>query len=198
MKEREAGDQKVCIRARLGEREKKPVTSENLPRFRHGADDWARRDQALLSNLLPSNEENGPTIAKEPRVENRSETRRVCPFCKGDTSVLVDPPTAGYPQRGVDSRTWLRELGPLCDGNEGLSGRSGTLLAKGNDAKATPADVTKWRTEALQNELRAIDYWDAQYKRQFNPAGHDTVAYISRKRRRGEIIRELLCLARQL
>lgn len=130
-------------------------------------------------------------------MENRSETRELCPHCegKGDISVLVDPQRAGYPQRGLNSRTWLPVPCPFCNGKGDLSGSPGTLFAKGNDAKAIQVDVTKRHTEALLNELQAIDYWDAKYEKQFNPEEHDTVAYISRERRRGEIIRELSCLS---
>ena len=57
-------------------------------------------------------------------------------------------------------------------------------------------DLTSDQVEVLLDELRAIDHWDAKYETHRRPKWGDTVAYISRQRRRGEILRQLLPLAR--
>ncbi len=45
--------------------------------------------------------------------------------------------------------------------------------------------------EKLVNELRAISHWDAEYERHRCPKWYETVAYVSRQKRRSEIIRQL-------
>ena len=62
--------------------------------------------------------------------------------------------------------------------------------------RTTQIDLTSEQVEVLLNELRAIDHWDAKYEIHRRPKWDDTVAYISRQRRRGEILRQLLSLAR--
>jgi hypothetical protein len=47
------------------------------------------------------------------------------------------------------------------------------------------------QVEKLVSELRAISYWDADYKRHRCPEWYETVAYASRQKRRSEIIRQL-------
>jgi hypothetical protein len=47
------------------------------------------------------------------------------------------------------------------------------------------------RLEELVSELRAISYWDAEYKRHRCPEWYETVAYVSRQKRRSDIIRQL-------
>jgi hypothetical protein len=58
--------------------------------------------------------------------------------------------------------------------------------------KTIQIDLTSEQIEALLNELQAIDYWDRNYETDPRPAWEDTVAYISRQRRRGEIRRLLI------
>jgi len=53
-------------------------------------------------------------------------------------------------------------------------------------------DLTSEQIEALLNELHAIDHWDGKYETDPRPAWGDTVAYISRQRRSGEIRRQLI------
>jgi len=46
--------------------------------------------------------------------------------------------------------------------------------------------------ERLLSELRAIERWDAEYWRKPRPEWHEKGAFVSRQKRRGEIIRQLL------
>jgi hypothetical protein len=52
-------------------------------------------------------------------------------------------------------------------------------------------DQTAGRAEQLGNELKAIELWDAVYKRNLFPFWYDHGAFVSRQRRRGEITSEL-------
>lgn len=47
--------------------------------------------------------------------------------------------------------------------------------------------------ERLLSELRAIERWDTEYWRKSRPEWHEKGAFVSRQKRRGEIIRQLLC-----
>src|SRR5437660_12638383 len=47
------------------------------------------------------------------------------------------------------------------------------------------------RTEALRDELRAIEFWDEDYRRRDNPPFVDTLAWKSRRQRAAEIQCEL-------
>ena len=108
------------------------------------------------------------------------EIQRQCPYCygRGRILVLLEPPVGG---KEIGSATWSRRNCPLCDGKGHIAGRT-----------PQPDITTTERAEALLNELRAINYWDGQYDRHRAPNWNETVAYISRQRRRGEIIRQLL------
>lgn len=57
--------------------------------------------------------------------------------------------------------------------------------------KPIQIDLTREQIEALLNELQAIAHWDGKYDTDPRPAWGDTVAYISRQRRSGEILRQL-------
>jgi DNA-binding GntR family transcriptional regulator len=48
------------------------------------------------------------------------------------------------------------------------------------------------QVETLVSELRAIRAWDAQYWRNQSREWYETIAFVSRQRRRDEIIRRLL------
>lgn len=48
------------------------------------------------------------------------------------------------------------------------------------------------RLERLASELRAISHWDTQYWRKRRPERYETFAFVSRQKRRSEIIRDLL------
>jgi hypothetical protein len=50
------------------------------------------------------------------------------------------------------------------------------------------------QVNALLHELLAIDHLVDRYERHRNPAWNETVAYVFRQTRRGEIIRQMLCL----
>ena len=52
-------------------------------------------------------------------------------------------------------------------------------------------DGTIDQLEKLVSELRAISHWDAEYGRHRCPKWCETIAYVSRQRRRSEIIRQL-------
>jgi len=49
--------------------------------------------------------------------------------------------------------------------------------------------------EDLLSELRAIRYWDTEFCRRSSPAWYETAAFISRQKRRREIIRKLLTVS---
>ena len=46
--------------------------------------------------------------------------------------------------------------------------------------------------ETLAGELRAISHWDTAYWRSRRPECYETIAFVSRQKRRGEIIVQLL------
>jgi hypothetical protein len=48
------------------------------------------------------------------------------------------------------------------------------------------------QSEELASELRAISHWDREYRRNQRPDWYETVAFVSRQKRRNEIIRDLL------
>jgi len=48
--------------------------------------------------------------------------------------------------------------------------------------------------EKLLIELRAIRHWDTEYRRNRFPECYETIAFVSRRERRSEIIRQLLKL----
>jgi hypothetical protein len=52
-------------------------------------------------------------------------------------------------------------------------------------------DQTTGRAEQLLSELKAIELWDAIYKRSVFPFWYDHIAFVSRQKRRAEITREL-------
>lgn len=56
---------------------------------------------------------------------------------------------------------------------------------------------TMEQVEKLTSELRAIIHWDAEYWRRACPEWYETVAFMSRQRRRIEIIRDLSSAAKR-
>lgn len=54
------------------------------------------------------------------------------------------------------------------------------------------SDETIKPVEPLLSELRAIERWDTEYWRKPRPEWHEKGAFVSRQKRRGEIIRQLL------
>jgi|HubBroStandDraft_1064217.scaffolds.fasta_scaffold400329_2 transcription initiation factor IIE alpha subunit len=58
-------------------------------------------------------------------------------------------------------------------------------------------DETLEQVEKLVNELQAISHWDAEYQRDRSPEWYETVAYVSRQKRRREIMRQLLRTSRR-
>lgn len=48
------------------------------------------------------------------------------------------------------------------------------------------------RIDRLLSELRAIELWDAVYWQKVHPDGYETVAFVTRKNRRHEIVSQLL------
>jgi hypothetical protein len=53
-------------------------------------------------------------------------------------------------------------------------------------------DETIEKVDKLVSELRAINYWDTEYWRHRCPEWYETVAFLSRQKRRSENIRQLL------
>jgi hypothetical protein len=49
--------------------------------------------------------------------------------------------------------------------------------------------------EDLLSELRAIRYWDTEFCRRSSPDWSDSAAFVSRQKRRREIIRKLLTVS---
>lgn len=60
----------------------------------------------------------------------------------------------------------------------------------------TVTDEALEQVEKLVGELRAISHWDAEYRRHRRPKWYETIAYISRQRRRSEILDHLVALSR--
>jgi hypothetical protein len=58
------------------------------------------------------------------------------------------------------------------------------------------SDETIGKVEKLACELRAISHWDSEYWRHDCPEWYETVAFVSRQKRRSEIIRQLLRVSR--
>jgi hypothetical protein len=58
------------------------------------------------------------------------------------------------------------------------------------------SEETIGKVEKLVSELRAISHWDTEYWRHRCPEWYETVAFVSRQKRRSEIIRELLSASR--
>jgi hypothetical protein len=52
-------------------------------------------------------------------------------------------------------------------------------------------DQTTGGAEHLVSELKAIELWDAVYKRNLFPLWYDHIAFVSRQKRRAEIVSEL-------
>jgi hypothetical protein len=52
-------------------------------------------------------------------------------------------------------------------------------------------DQTTGRAQELVTELKAIELWDAVYKRNPFPLRYDDIAFVSRQKRRAEITSEL-------
>jgi hypothetical protein len=59
-----------------------------------------------------------------------------------------------------------------------------------------PGDETIEKVDKLVSELRAISHWDSEYWRHRCPEWYETVAYVSRQKRRSEIMRQLLRASR--
>jgi hypothetical protein len=53
------------------------------------------------------------------------------------------------------------------------------------------------KVEKLACELLAINHWDTVYRRQRRPERYQRVAFVSRQKRRGEIIAQMLTALRQ-
>lgn len=53
------------------------------------------------------------------------------------------------------------------------------------------------KVDKLVAELRAISHWDSQYWRKPCPQRYETIAHVSRQKRRTEILDELVGLSRE-
>jgi len=126
-------------------------------------------------------------------VERDLNARRECPYCEGKGYVSVRGMTNGAWLTELTWATAVREECPLCAGTGHLSGGLRTS-AERDDAKTEHVDMMSDHLDALVNELRAIDYWDDRYERDGQPEWGERVAYISRQRRREEIVRKILRL----
>lgn len=124
-------------------------------------------------------------------MERGLEARKECPYCEGKGYASVRGMTNGAWLNELTWATSVREECPLCSGTGHLPGYLPTS-AERNDAQTGQVDMMSDHLDALVNELRAIDYWDDRYEPDREPEWGETVAYTSRQRRRGEIIREIL------
>ena len=79
-------------------------------------------------------------------------------------------------------------LGTCCTDKEGTADPN--LL--GEDVQKSLGDEAIEPVEQLLSELRAIERWDTEYWRKPRPEWHDKGAFVSRQKRRREIIRHLL------
>jgi hypothetical protein len=68
---------------------------------------------------------------------------------------------------------------------------------RGRIVRRPVIDETLEQVEKLVIELQAISHWDAEYRRNRCPEWYETVAYASRRKRRSEIMRQLLRTSRR-
>jgi hypothetical protein len=68
----------------------------------------------------------------------------------------------------------------------------GTPIANGKRMRQIRNEETIQKLETLAGELRAISHWDTAYWRSRRPEWYETIAFVSRQKRRGEIILQLL------
>jgi hypothetical protein len=58
-----------------------------------------------------------------------------------------------------------------------------------------PSEDNGWgRIERLVEELRAIDYWDADYWRNHHPEAYEMLAFVARRKRHAELLSRLITL----
>jgi hypothetical protein len=62
--------------------------------------------------------------------------------------------------------------------------------------RVIPSGGTIEQVERLVSELRAISHWDTEYLKHRCPEWYETVAFVSRQKRRSEIVRLLLRVSR--
>ena len=132
-------------------------------------------------------------MRREREAEPDLDTRTVCPYCggKGEVSVLVNPLGKGYLGEEQSSATWVRRPCPLCERKGHISGGSSSGLAKGKSAKTQELTGRFEQANVLLNELRAIHLWDDNYWRCRRPELYEKLAFLTRQKRRCEIIRQL-------
>jgi hypothetical protein len=65
-------------------------------------------------------------------------------------------------------------------------------LRMDKEMRQIPNEETIQKLETLAGELRAISHWDTAYWRSRRPEWYETIAFVSRQKRRGEIILQLL------
>jgi hypothetical protein len=141
-----------------------------------------------------------------PRQDSSSTTwvRKPCPLCDGKGTISGDDSnvaeraapipldTSSLPifRQTADSSALFRpekHLQALHHNEE----NHGPVFAKGKGVRQILSDEAIGELEKLVSELRAISYWDAEYWRQRCPERYETVAFVSRQKRRSEIIRQL-------
>ena len=131
--------------------------------------------------------------------------RKRCPLCDGKGGISGDdsaaPPPNGQPTSWIgpaDISALSRRFGSCSLTTYRTETRDARPhICKGKRMRQMVfSAVTFEQLEKLVNELRAISHWDDEYGRRIRPEWYETVARISRQKRRSEIIRQLLRLFR--
>jgi hypothetical protein len=135
-----------------------------------------------------------------PEDDSRQELNRTtwarctCPLCDGKGHISgrnsgPAPRAAPVFRRFVDMSAVERSPNLL---HCGVRNRH-LIFAKGKvERRIVLRGETTEQVEKLASELRAISYWDTEYRRNLCPEWYETVAFASRQKRCSEIIRDLL------
>jgi hypothetical protein len=78
------------------------------------------------------------------------------------------------------------------------TGIAGTLIANAQGMRLVHESDLLDQAERLLTELKAIEEWNTTYWRNRDPDVYETTAFITRKRRRSEIIRQMVLVRRSL
>jgi hypothetical protein len=145
---------------------------------------------------------------KEP--SRTTWVRKPCPLCGGKGSISgTDAATPNVPRNGHPN-SFVSSADISADTRRFGSFRPSdcfqVVLAQARESWPRICGTNKMRRilsgeiieqlEKLVSELRAIRHWDNEYRRNRFPEYYEKVAFVSRRERRSEIIRQLLRLAR--
>ena len=131
--------------------------------------------------------------------------RKRCPLCDGKGGISGDdsapPPLNGQPTSWIGPADISALSGHLGSCSlptyRTVRGELRPHICRGKRMRQMVLrDGAFERVENLVNELRAISHWDDEYGRHSRTEWYETVALISRQKRRSAIIRQLLRLFR--